>query len=263
MWKNCFSFVILLMPLSVCSSNISAPLLKEGRTWMYDYHHFEEIETNEGITYEESVFEISYTIQGDTVIGGLTYGKIMQFRDDACRYYAALREDGTTIFCMNSGELNEFVLLEYDPKKFTTIGEICGEYTEQKEVVNINGKEFIRHVYEPVDTSIGKKLVGVEGVGFKDSGLLGMIQDLPTCICDYESFKACYDGGECIFTNDDFYYQTTLEGIKEVYDFKRDNPYGSENSKSKNGGFFDLQGRLSAPPAKGLYIKNGRIELVK
>jgi hypothetical protein len=50
-------------------------------------------------------------------------------------------------------------------------------------------------------------LIAVEGVGFWCTGLVhGVYMELPTCPCDYEIFKACYEDGECIFTNEDFEY---------------------------------------------------------
>jgi hypothetical protein len=60
---------------------------------------------------------------------------------------------------------------------------------------------------------------------------------------------SCYENGECVFTSQDF---NTASGIN---DFRAT----SGLTKAKSSEYYDLQGRrLAAPPAKGVYIQNGR-----
>ena len=198
-----FSFTMLLMPLYVFGGNLSYPMLKEGRSWVYEYHDFDEEIV---FDHDEKVFDVSYTIHGDTVIGGMTYVKLMRQQDGVSTYYAAMREEGTAVFGVRAGKSNEYKALEFDPTKLSSMPEIYGDYTERKELIKVNGREFIRHVYEPVDEYSGNPvLIGVEGIGFWGTGLVqGVYNVLPNSQCDYESFKACYEDGVCIFTNEDF-----------------------------------------------------------
>lgn len=239
------------MPLSVLCDSISRPMLQEGKSWVYDFHHFEELETNDVITYDESVYEVSYTLRGDTIIGGVTYAKLMRCLNDVSTYFAALREDGTTVLCVNAGTSDSFVLMEYDPAKFSSVPELYGNYTEYKEVVNVNGETFVRHVYEPSDAISGFELIAVEGIGFANCGLIqGMVQIILPCVCDYESFKACYEDERCIFTNEDFSKSTaTCVRIDQ---------------HTVSSSLYDLQGRrLAGKPSKGVYIQGNKKRVVK
>lgn len=216
MVKKFFTIAMFFMPLCAFSGNLSYPMLKEGRTWVYEYHDFDE---EEDFDHEEDVFDVSYTIQGDTVIGGVSYVKLMRQYDGTSTYYAALREEGTAVFRINAGKSNEYKTLEFDPTKLSSMPNIYSDYTERKEVIKVNGREFVRHIYEPVDDSLfPPRLIAVEGVGFWCRGLVqGVYMELPPCQCDYEFFKACYEDGECIFTNEDF---NTTDVIAQTSDME-------------------------------------------
>ena len=204
MIKKLFSIAMLLMPLSVYSGNLSCPLLKEGKSWLYIYHDFDEEDTL-FIHREEELYDVSYTIQSDTVIGGVSYVKLIRRQEGTSKYYAALREEGTTLFCVYAGKTNELVLLEFDPTKFFSMSNIYCDYTERKDFVKVNDRMFIRHIYEPVEDPICfPTLRAVDGIGFRGGLVQGAYREV--CgRCDYESFKACYEDGVCIFTTEDFY----------------------------------------------------------
>ena len=95
--------------------------------------------------------------------------------------------------------------------------------------------------------------VAVEGVGYKDNGLiLGMSFERPTCYCDYMTFKACYENGVCIFTNEDFKAAPITSSIKETL-----RPVITNIPKSS--ATFDLQGRrINGELKRGLYIRDGK-----
>ena len=93
---------ILLLTLSVCVAATQAaapkrPMLEQGKTWEYVYHHYDEgITPDPDGTYNgETVFLSWYWLEGDTIIDGRQYMKM--YRDDEVRnkksYYAAYRED--------------------------------------------------------------------------------------------------------------------------------------------------------------------------
>ena len=215
----------------VALPDLERKMLEQGKTWVYEYHDFDE---EEEFDHDEEVFDVSYTIQGDTVIGGVSYVKLMRQQDGVSTYYAALREEGTAVFRVMAGKSNEYKTLEFDPTKLSSMPNIYCDYTEHKEVIKVNGREFVRHIYEAVDEPlIFPRLIAVEGVGFRTVGIFGVFQELPTCHCDYESFKACYEDGECIFTNEDFEYtdpQTNVAYRPFVEDGKGWKVgYGSDN----------------------------------
>ena len=207
-WKN-FKEIVAL-------PDHERKMLEQGKTWVYEYHDFDE---EEEFDHEENVFDVLYTIQGDTVIGGVSYAKLMRQYDGTSTYYAALREEGTAVFRINAGKSNEYKTLEFDPTKLSSMSGIYCDYTERKEVIRVNGREFVRHIYEPVDDSFFfPSLIAVEGVGFWYTGLVnGVYMELPTCQCDYESFKACYEDGECIFTNEDFEHTDPQTNVDYTY----------------------------------------------
>ena len=58
-------------------------------------------------------------------------------------------------------------------------------------------------------------------------------------------FVGCYDGDKCIFSVDDFLSLSTCTGVVKAV--------------TEVGDLYDLHGRrLATPPAKGVYIENGR-----
>ena len=81
-----------------------------------------------------------------------------------------------------------------------------------------------------------------------------MYEELPTCICDYDSFKACYEDGECIFTEEDFRKPSETTTVWSI----------TTATTEDSPDIYDLQGRrLSTTPQKGVYIQNGKKKLVK
>ena len=73
------------------------PMLEQGKTWTYVYHHVTESETlKPDDPYKgHKLISMWYTLKGDTVINGLQYMKM--YRRDEVRnketYYGAYRED--------------------------------------------------------------------------------------------------------------------------------------------------------------------------
>lgn len=133
--------------------------------------------------------------------------------------------------------------MEFDSSRFENAG-YYGKFTDYKDTITVNGREFTRHVYESTDEDY--RLVGVEGVGFDGCGLvLGMTNILPTCVCDYMDFKACYENVACIFTQEHFH---TTSDVKAIH------TKGSNPSQT-----FDLQGRQHINKlGKGIYVSKGK-----
>ncbi len=243
--KRVLTITIFLFTIAIVSYSqlIYRPMLEEGKTWVYSYHHFDEEETNDGTRYNEEIFDVTFSFQGDTIIGGLKYKRLIRCCNQEINYYAALREEGMTLFCIYAETTNEFIIMEFNPTKFENAG-YYGIFIDYKDTITVNEREFTRHVYESTDEDY--RLVGVEGVGFDGCGLvLGMTNILPTCVCDYMDFKACYENGECIFTQEHFHTTSDVNAT-----------HAKERNPSQ---FFDLQGRrLQNKPGKGVYVSKGR-----
>ncbi|MBQ6653061.1 MAG: hypothetical protein IJM81_06675, partial [Prevotella sp.] len=203
------------------------PMIKEGRTWRYTYHHWNH---EDGIDDYWTTFTVDYTLRGDTIIDGRQCKKMYQKREGLNeKYYGAWYEDGRKVYVIypNSPDYPS----EYNnPQLFfdfgTAIGEtsptLWGETTSpllRKEDINIYGQTMKRYVmHEPYGpgTIVQGKWGGacfVEGVG----SMRGILpDDMTTCICDYETFDFCYESGRTIFTKHDF-YRAPYEGAAEPY----------------------------------------------
>lgn len=162
------------------------PMLEQGKTWEYVYHHYDEGITPDpdGIYEGESVFFSWYTLKGDTIIDGLQYMKM--YRNDEIRqkesYYAAYREDEEgRVYMVRNQEVIKVIdfctpveSVEY-PSPITYPGSAI------QETIKVNGKLFTRYRYTNYDA------VGVEGVGYKRHGLISnAFEIILPCICDYE-----------------------------------------------------------------------------
>jgi hypothetical protein len=94
----------------------------------------------------------------------------------------------------------------------------------------------------------------VEGVGSELNGIETPVHEKPLDTKEYTRFISCYENGQCIFTAKDFVTPslTSITAKPMLNDYP------------VNGQSFDLTGRrLSSPPAKGVYIENGKKKAVK
>ena len=192
---------ILLLTLSVCVVAAQAaapkrPMLVQGKTWEYVYHHFEEKESP--VTgpdhYEEDMWLSWYTLEGDTIIDGRQYMKM--YRRDQHNYekvyYGAFRED-------EEGRVYQYDF--YHDKKDTKLFDLNMDFdnlhraeTVIAETIKANGKLFNRYRYLNVLYTVDPYL-GVEGVGYQKYGSIHYHFDEVACICDYESlsYVSCKD----------------------------------------------------------------------
>ena len=192
---------ILLLTLSVCVVAAQAaapkrPMLVQGKTWEYVYHHFEEKESP--VTgpdhYEEDMWLSWYTLEGDTIIDGRQYMKM--YRRDQHNYekvyYGAFRED-------EEGRVYQYDF--YHDKKDTKLFDLNMDFdnlhraeTVIAETIKANGKLFNRYRYLNVLYTVDSYL-GVEGVGYQKYGIMHSPLDEVACICDYESlsYVSCKD----------------------------------------------------------------------
>jgi hypothetical protein len=251
-YKAIYSGTVL--PLESLPQDTYHPFLKEGKRWNYVHEHINMWED------ERTTENVSFVIEGDMEIDGKTYKKMYhatsdeQFSSlDNKTFYAAVREEGKKVyiydeyegdillfdFGMQPGESYElenlFVSLE-----LTSIRQMTFHGRELTVMQYKVGGDMGYFGFEPI----------VESVGCTNGwDILDQYMPVPpNGIIDHNIFQSCYEDGECIFTAEDFLGITTSIQSKST-----------AKGIKPDGTIYDLQGRpLSIPPAKGLYIQNGR-----
>lgn len=237
--------LFLLLSIRVSAQSVSLPVMLEyGKSWNYEYHHFED---NEGELPTEKIYPVRYTIIGDTVIGNKSYYKMYQEVDNQETYYAAYREEGFKVFVRFPLIDKDIIVADFEYEGlYAPDGgcEVNNSYSAIKEYIDfikVDGIQYRRHTYYENDKE--KKLViGVEGIGYTRYGLRypSIYGPKPDCLCDYEIFTSCEVNGKCVFTNEDF-YKTVDEYIDPqtnvVYTYNT-----NDNSAEVKAGWRDILG---------------------
>ena len=209
--------LLLLMLAAGCMTAGAAapkrPMLVQGKTWTYIYHHITESETlRPDDPYKgHKLITMWYTLRGDTVIDGRQYMKM--YRSDEIRvketYYAAYREDeeGRVYMAEYRGE-KDFKIIDFTEPvmKEESNGDWPYGYPGSaiRETIKANGKLFTRYRYTDSDA------VGVEGVGYQRSGLTTFaFEPVPTCICDYDELYS-------VSCNDFYFTASDFDAPKEI-----------------------------------------------
>ncbi|MBQ3752960.1 MAG: serpin family protein [Prevotella sp.] len=192
---------VVLIVLNISAADLR-PMLAEGKTWWYTYHHFEDVDNGAP---QEFLSQVGYMLRGDTVIDGRHYMKMYRHDDGSFSYYGAFREDeeGRVWQYDYLGDKKDFLLfdvsLHFGDNSFP-------EATPIEETIQVNRQLFRRFRYQNVrpDGSLYTLgFVAVEGVGFQGKGLVHwLFEPEPDCICDYESFE--YVSGDYYFSVTDF-----------------------------------------------------------
>lgn len=192
----------LLLLISVaCSLATKAevpnrPMLEQGKTWVYVYHHFEDRDTPNynGDYYDHDMWMSSYRLEGDTVIYGRQYMKMYRFDERYFKktYYGAFREDeeGRVYMYDYEGDKKDFMLLDFslhfDQNYFP-------DATPIAETIKENGQQFRRYRYQnirPNGSTYEMGFIAVEGVGFMGKGVAHyLFEPEAECICDYEELS--------------------------------------------------------------------------
>ena len=194
-------------------------MLEQGKTWVYNYHHFEE---NEEEPPTETVYPVRYTIIGDTVIDNKSYYKMYQEIDNQKTYYAAYREEGLKVFVRYPHYDEDIIVADfeyeglYDPNGDEEY-DLYSAIKEYIDYIEVDGIQYRRHTYYENDKD-NKLVIGVEGIGYTEYGLMypSIYGPQPDCVCDFKVFSSCEVNGKCIFTADDFYVQTTTNPVDNI-----------------------------------------------
>ena len=191
--------LLLTMTAAMLALGIQAradrrPMLEQGKTWYYTYHHYEA--DAHGYDDEHTTWTVTYTLRGDTTIAGQQYMKMYRgYKDE--HYFGAYREDeeGRVYMLRALPDAKEELVIDFN---LNYENAWVKDVQPIVETINVNGKEFRRYKYKELPD-----IVGVEGVGFQVVGLNSPFVEHTTCICDYEEFDYVESNG-FRFTNADF-----------------------------------------------------------
>jgi len=250
--------VLMAMFATVCYGQLPyRAMLEQQKQWVYERHHYVPLSGDElRSDYDEQIISESYVLNGDTLINGVNYFKLMMCEQGQTpKYYCALREEGTAVYVVKNNTTDEKLLQDFDVNQFPEYfngEELNFGYTDETDIVIVNNKPFLRHNYTPKNEELNIELTAVEGIGFSDTALVfGMHPRAytPSRHDDWWAFKQCEENGEILFTAADFYKTNDTNSIKSAY---------AEWSKSHNQ-LFDLQGLpVTGTPKHGIYVKEGR-----
>ena len=212
--KKLFLLIVLLMiVLSAGAQTPHRPMLVEGKVWGYTYHHFEDLENGD---YKHSTYPVIYRLRGDTVIDGREYMKLYRVdlrRSSELNYSGAYREDEKgRVYRYEPEEAKDLLMID-----FSWEGYDWKTVVPLPETINVDDQLFRRYRYQderPDGSNYMMGFVGVEGVGFRNCGLVKhLLAPEPSCICDHESFDYVqlngFDG--YYFSNSDFDVRKCIE----------------------------------------------------
>ncbi len=215
----------------------------------------------------------SYIIEGDTTISchGKEYKKVWitdehQFGDTERHYFGAVRQFGDYVYLIEKDTKREYMLYDFGIRKGGVMAfpfENTWLPEEEKDDVFyllyagtgeqvINGITRARVGFIPYCESRGfwadswSWFSVLEGVGSGGDPFC-MARNTPYDAGKY-NLVSCYEGDTCIYT-----WDWDLNGISRA----KADTQGEEKDKD---GIYDLQGRrLPSVPAKGIYIKDGKV----
>jgi hypothetical protein len=267
--KNILSIALLCSSLTaqlyaVDVENGYRAMLTEGREWIYkellpDYESMTEEQIRNGV--------VPYTASFHSLLVGKTVmfenkecHEILHRKDEESTLFGYAYEEGCKIFfyALFADDVEGFSQpINYIKNQWQVLYDFSATVGMASEmvwlwsgfsladigIISVNGCQYTRQVWKSEDNGI---YLIVEGIG-SETGFL-YIENITTNGASTQ-FVECRDKGQRIFTCEDF---NATSGIN---DFRATS--GLTNAKSSE--YYDLQGRrLAAPPAKGVYIQDGR-----
>ena len=225
------------------------PMLKEGKTWLYKDHHFEEKIDDEGDVYDYDEYETDYNfvLKGDTVINGERAFKMYRESENgSSKYVYAWIEQDKRVYRIHEGTTEKVLYYDFNLKRDNLwYDNISGDklFLHHVDTLNVNKQSYNRYHFYTYNWP-SEVFNWVEGIGSLDQGILfnGYTEILP-CICDYITFEKCFEDGKQIFPQ-----MNIPDAILSIPLKRKDNE-----------AIYDLQGRkVTTPQKNGLYIKDGK-----
>ena len=224
------------------------PMLKEGKTWLYKYHHYEEKfdEDNMITGYDEYLTDYSYVLRGDTVINGEQAFKMYRESENGSSvYFAAWIEQDKRIYRIINGETEKTLYYDFNLKRDFLWNDYASGTTVLHHIDTLTVNERKYNLYHFFSYYFEEEYFDwVEGIGDYYEGILeNGLSVRPNCVCDYLSFEKCFEDGVQI------YPQVIIpNAISSI-----------PSSRKDDETVYDLQGRIvTTPQRNGLYIKNGK-----
>ena len=262
-----FLFVIAIK--MAVAQTTTLPMIVEGRIW-----NVVTIQPADPSEAKDGYYDIlrrrgrvwnrkSYVIEGDTVIGGVTYKKLLSDGKFVC----GMREEEGRVYRHGLGWNPDSETLVYDFN--AKLGDVFKNDDEDNEdmmvqvkrvsQVNINGqnRRCLEMHYYDVDEK-GEGYDGgfadywIEGIGCTGSPHYPFWWDV---IGNYPLLLSCYDGEECIFNIEDF--NGIVTAIKDIPNA------GHRRSVDSDTPIYNLAAQKVNPSYKGIVIQNGKKKLVK
>lgn len=231
--------IMFLLLVSFAEAQEYRPMLTDGKEW----HCFRRVALSE-VDWEPNG-EWTYTIKvvGDSVINGVAYKKMCrEYTQDVpsgerrCTYFAAIEKDRKVYSYSEDGDV---LYLDFSLHEGDCVSDNPEFVVTKEETFEAKNRTYRRLVLNGY--------VWVEGIGCRNAfeiiPEMGIELAPPYILEDY--MVECYDNGELIFTQDDFYNTTT--GIESV---TTDDP--------KSADVYSVSGVKISKPEKGMYIQNKR-----
>ena len=217
------------------------PMLKEEKRWNYVYHQIDHLA--EPPYYEETIFDVSYVLRGDTVIGNEHAFKMYEETESRSKYHSAWMEKDRKVYMAYEGNPNMTLLYDFS---MTCGSEFWNKeglffYLDKVDTLEVNGNRYNYYWFNDVEET--PIYTWIEGVCGFDGIFYPSPYITPTCLCDHEKFISCYEDGVQI------YPQVKIpDEISSIPSTRKDDET-----------IYDLQGRIVTTPQKNrLYIKNGK-----
>ncbi len=242
-------------------------MLKEGKKWQYQYHHFEEwgdIEHPEnGFGYDETVSDLVYVLRGDTVVNGVAAHKMYVDKEDgSSSYYGAWAEQDRKVYFVRKDTQEQVLYFDFSMKcdqEFQSREDYYTSfYLHHTDTLTVNGREYNHFHFNECkyDFEYFQWMEGMGKTGEQGGILFPELVKYFNCICDYQSFVSCHEDGVQIYPQlpEDLSVESTTRladrvGDKGLYDMTGRR---LTNSKWSNGQM-----------PKGVYIRDGRKVVVK
>ena len=246
-------FISLLLAAALTSfaqeaSDSYRPFVEEGKVWNYEGSNPNH-EPSSYVTWTES-----YQLDGDTVIDSYKCGKLYfsstcPFSEYHRLYKGAVYEDGNKVYIFHSKSTAPRLLYDFSCKKEDHL--MIGGYElliDKDYFISNAAQTFHVFVWSPKEMNIYQSFM-IEGIGCLDDDLINYYEGwLPG---GYQrKLLSCSIKGFEIFNYNTFHKEVSTVSF----------PFEQNSTPT----LFDLSGRrLSAPPAKGIYIENGQKRVAK
>jgi hypothetical protein len=229
-------------------------MIYEGKKWIYQLHHFEE-KGNIG-NYEETVSDVTFVIEGDTMITDKMYCKMYQISDGIKEYHSCWLEEGKRIYAIMGKSEEPQMLYDFNIKDGKEFWLDTGSFSYLDHTESFITAEIKLNSYIFNDLNDHEFFRWIEGIG-GNNGILYPQPIIASQYSDYLKLIRCVEDGIQLYP-----VESDIEGVSHLYDKPQD-----------KGNIYDLSGRRVANSSefqgssfrlpKGVYIQNGKKFVVK